>query len=62
MATGDGERTSGALHRLRQRWFSPSPPLAVDDVPHWRPPADPGGEQSDGEADSEGPRSSPAVR
>ncbi len=53
MATGDGTRT-GALHRLRQRWLSPSPPLAVDDVPHWRPPADPEGEQSEGEADSEG--------
>lgn len=58
MATGDGNRTAGALHRLRQRWLSPSPPLAVDDLP----PTDPEGEQSEREADSEGSGASHAGR
>ena len=60
MATGDGNRTTGALHRLRARWFTPSRPLAVDDVPHWHPPSDPEGEQSERESDSGG--TAPASR
>jgi hypothetical protein len=26
---------------MLQRWLPPSPPLAVDDEPFWRPAADP---------------------
>ena len=54
MTTGDGHRTMSALHLLRQRWFSPPRPLAVDDAPHWHPPADPEGDQSERDADSDG--------
>jgi hypothetical protein len=42
MATGDLTHTAGALSRLRQRWFAPARPLAVDDEPRWVPGADPG--------------------
>ena len=59
MATDDGHRTVSALQRLRQRWFSPSRPLAVDDVPHWHPPADPEGEPSERDSDADG--SAPAA-
>jgi hypothetical protein len=62
MGTGDNKPTVGALHRLRQRWLAPSPPLAVDDVPHWRPAADPERDQVDGEADSDGSVPSPATQ
>jgi hypothetical protein len=41
MPTGDHTHVTGALRRLRQHWFAPSRPLAVDDEPHWRPAADP---------------------
>jgi hypothetical protein len=54
MTTGEGNQTTGALHRLRQRWFSPSRPLAVDDLPHWHPPSDPEGDQPEREPDSGG--------
>ena len=42
MPTGDSTHLTGALRRLRQHWFAPSRPLAVDDEPHWLPAADPG--------------------
>jgi hypothetical protein len=41
MPTRDSQHTSGALHRLRRRWFAPTQPLAVDDEAHWPPVADP---------------------
>jgi hypothetical protein len=41
-----GDTTVAALRRLRQRWLEPSPPLAVDDEPLWRPAPDPEGEPS----------------
>jgi hypothetical protein len=41
MPTRDSTHTSGALRRLRQRWFAPSRPLPVDDEPHWLPATDP---------------------
>jgi hypothetical protein len=40
MPTGDPTHTDGALQRLRRHWLAPSPPLAVDDEPHWQPAAD----------------------
>jgi hypothetical protein len=32
VATGDGNEATGPLHRLRQRWLTPSPPLPIDEV------------------------------
>lgn len=61
MGTGDNELAMGTLHRLRERWLAPSPPLAVDDVPQWSPAADPANDQVDGEADSGGAGTSPAT-
>ena len=61
MATGEGNRTTSALHRLRGRWFSPSRPLAVDDVPHWPRPTDPDADQSEQESDSDGATPAPAT-
>lgn len=60
MGTGDN-KPAAALHRLRKRWLAPSPPLAVDDVPHWRPAADPAVDQVDRDADSDGAGPSPAT-
>jgi hypothetical protein len=37
---GDGTRGGTALHRLHARWLAPSPPLAIDDEPHWAPSPD----------------------
>jgi hypothetical protein len=47
MNDGDTPGSSGALHRLRQRWLAPSRPLAVDDEPHWQPAADPAADASE---------------
>jgi hypothetical protein len=46
MPTGDSTHANAALHRAglhrpRRNWLAPSPPLAVDDEPHWQPAADP---------------------
>ena len=41
MTDGDTPGTTGALRKLHLRWLAPSPPLAVDDEPHWQPAADP---------------------
>jgi hypothetical protein len=49
---GDVTRAGTALHRLRARWLAPSPPLAIDDEPHWAPLPDPEGDAiADGEHD-----------
>jgi hypothetical protein len=48
---GDGTLGGSALHRLRARWLAPSPPLAVDDEPHWTPPEDPADETAGGDGE-----------
>jgi hypothetical protein len=50
---GEGTQAGSALHRLRARWLAPSPPLAVDDEPHWTPAADPEGEEVPAEAETD---------
>jgi hypothetical protein len=57
---GESRRAGAALHRLRARWLAPSPPLAVDDEPHWTPSPDPGAEESEGEGETDRPEAAPA--
>jgi hypothetical protein len=54
VATGDGKRTKGPLHGLRQRWLKPSPPLPVDDAPHPNPWADPTADDQDDRSEKDG--------
>jgi hypothetical protein len=55
MPTGDSTHANAALHRAalkRRNWLAPSPPLAVDDEPHWQPAADPAaGPRAEGDLD-----------
>ena len=52
MTTGENSRIVTSARRLRQRWLDePSPPLAVDDEPHWTPAPD----GADGEGHRAGP-------
>jgi hypothetical protein len=41
MAIGESTASLTAVSGMLQRWLPPSPPLAVDDEPFWRPAADP---------------------
>jgi hypothetical protein len=53
MAMGDGDRATGPLHRLRQRWLAPSPPLPVDEVSNG-PSADLSADDQDERSESDG--------
>jgi len=61
MTTGENSRIVTSARRLRQRWLDePSPPLAVDDEPHWTPAPD--GADGDGlEQALESPAGVPSV-
>ena len=41
MATEESSATATAVSGRLVRWLPPSPPLAVDDEPLWRPAPDP---------------------
>ena len=41
MATGESSATATAVTGMLVRWLPPSPPLAIDDEPLWRPAPDP---------------------
>jgi hypothetical protein len=56
-----GENTVTALRRLRQRWLAPSPPLAVDDEPLWRPAPDHQAEPAALDVEAERPAPAPAT-
>jgi hypothetical protein len=55
----DEIRKPPAVLRLRARWLTPSPPLAVDDEPHWTPSPDPLGEERDSDVEAEPPAVAP---
>ena len=57
---GEGRRAGTAAHRLRARWLAPSPPLAVDDEPQWKPSPDPEAEESESEGERDRPEAAPA--
>jgi hypothetical protein len=65
MTTGENSRFVTSARRLRQRWLDePSPPLAVDDEPHWTPAPESAGDgdtDGDTEQDLESPAGIPAV-
>jgi hypothetical protein len=58
---GEATRAGTALHRLRARWLMPSPPLAVDDEPHWRPAPDSASDEAGDDADAERVPAAPAA-
>jgi hypothetical protein len=57
---GEGTRAGTAAHRLRVRWLAPSPPLAVDDEPKWKPSPDPAAEESERDGERDRPEAAPA--
>ncbi len=57
---GEARRAGTALQRLRTRWLAPSPPLAVDDEPQWKPSPDPEAEESAGQGERDRPEVAPA--
>jgi hypothetical protein len=62
MGMGENGRTDAALRSLRRRWLDePSPPLAVDDEPHWSPAPDTAGDAHGAEDDRQGQAGIPAV-
>ena len=62
MTTGEHLRIVTSARRLRQRWLDePSPPLAVDDEPHWTPAPDGAGKREGLEQDLEIPAGVSAV-
>ena len=58
---GEARRAGTALQRLRARWLAPSPPLAVDDEPQWKPSPDPEAEESTGEGERDRPEAAAAT-
>jgi hypothetical protein len=62
MVTGESAATVTAMSGWLVRWLPPSPPLAVDDDPLWRPAADPLRRRAAGDAQrSHGGRSHAAT-
>jgi hypothetical protein len=62
MGMGENARAYTAARNLRRRWLDePSPPLAVDDEPQWRPAPEATGDAHGAEDDREGQAGVPAV-